>query len=109
MLAKKYRLPWGVRFDNGRSISSLLFTAKVRENKLLLNRLRVIISKKVDKRAVVRNRIKRLIHTIIQELKDDIKQGFDFLFIARKDAIGKTREDFYLAIKQILEKERLLK
>ena len=109
MLAKKYRLPWGVRFDNSRSVFTPEFVLKVKPNKLLLNRLAVVISKKIDKRAVVRNKIKRLTHTVIQELQGNTKQGFDFLFIARKSIIGKGKEDFYLVIKQFFEKEGLLK
>ena len=109
MLAKKYRLPWGIRFDNSRSISSSFFAARVKPNKLLLNRFGVVIGKKIDKRAVNRNRIKRLIHTVIQELQDDAKQGFDFLFIARRSAVGKTKNDFHLVIKEMLGKEGLLK
>lgn len=109
MLAKKYRLPWGVRFDNSRSFSGAFFLAKVESNSLLLNRFGVIVSKKIDKRAVVRNRIKRLIYTAVGELQDKMKQGIDALFIIKKDAIGKTKKDFYLTIEQILEKEGLLK
>lgn len=109
MLAKKYRLPCRVRFANSSSFSTLFFIAKVKPNTLLLNRFGVIISKRIDKRAVVRNRIRRLIYTVIGELQDTMKQGIDTLFIVKKDAIGKTKKDFYLSIKQMFLKERLLK
>lgn len=109
MLAKKYRLPKVVKFNNASFVSMPEFVAKVKPNKLLFNRLGVIISKKIDKRAVVRNRIKRLIHTIVQELQENTKQGYDILIIIKKNALGKTKENFYIIIKQFLEKGNLLK
>lgn len=109
MLEKKYRLPWGASFDNSRYFSAPFFIAKVKSNTLLLNRFGVIISKKIDKKAVVRNRIKRLIYSVIGELQQSTKQGYDILFIIRKNAVGKTRKELYLTIKQMLLKEGLLK
>lgn len=108
MLEKKYRLPWGVRFDNSSSFSAPFFIAKVKSNTLLFNRFGVIISKKVDKRAVYRNRIKRLIHSVVEELHENTKTGYDILIIIKKNAVAKTREDLYLAIKQMFLKEGLL-
>lgn len=109
MLKKKYRLPWGVKFDKGRSFSAPEFSAKVKSNTVLFSRFGVIISKKIDKSAVGRNRIKRLIYSIIEELYDNIEQGYDILIIMRKNAAGKTREDLYVPIKHMLLTEGLLK
>lgn len=109
MFRRKYRLPWRVRFSNSRSFSTLFFLAKIKPNNLLFNRFRIIISKKIDKRAVVRNRIKRLVSSVVEELSGNMKQGTDILFIIRKEAVGKTRKDFYLAIKEMFEKEGLIK
>ena len=108
MLEKKYRLPWGVRFDKSRSVSTLQFIVKVKPNTLLFNRFGVIVSKKIDKRAVVRNRIKRLIHSIIEEVYKKMKYGNDILILVRNNSVGKTREDLYLAIKHMLLVEGLL-
>lgn len=82
---------------------------KIGENKLLFNRFGIIVSKKIDKRAVVRNRIKRRTNSCIQDLYDIIKPGHDMLFIIRKGALGQTKKDLELAIKKMLEKEDLLK
>ena len=108
MLKKKYRLPWGVRFDESVSFSAPQFIAKAKPNTLLFNRFGVIVSKKIDKRAVVRNRIKRLIYSIIEELHKNIKYGNDILIIVRKNSVGKTREDLYLVIKHMLLAEGLM-
>ena len=104
MLKRKFRIPKGVRFNNSRLFSSPLFTIKVKENRFSFNRFAIIVSKKVDKRAVVRNRIKRLINSCIEELRESLKQGQDMIFIVKREAINKSREDFFQAIKYILGK-----
>ena len=102
MLRREFRIPKGLRFNNSRLFSSPLFTIKVRENGLTFNRFAIIVSKKVDKRAVVRNRIRRLISSSLEELYNKLKQGRDAIFIVRRDAINKSREDFFKEIKYVL-------
>lgn len=102
MLKRKFRLPWGIKFNNNGLISAQLLTIKNKENGLLLNRFTTIVSKKIDKRAVVRNRIKRLINSCIEELYNHIHKGRDMVFIAKKEAIGKTRQEFYQELKRSL-------
>ena len=104
MLRRKFRIPKGIGFNNSRLFSSALFTIKVRENGFSFNRFAIIVSKKVDKRAVVRNRIRRLISSCIEELYYDLKQGKDMIFIVKREAINKSRQDFFQAIKSTLEK-----
>ena len=104
MLKRKFRIPKGVRFNNSGFPSSPLFTIKIRENGLSHNRFAIIVSKKVDKRAVVRNRIRRLISSCIEELYKDLRLGCDMIFIVKKGAIGKKRTEFYSEIKRIVEK-----
>lgn len=109
MLKKKFRLPKGIRFNNYDLISSPLFTIKTKENGFLFNRLATVVSKKIDKRAVFRNRIKRLINSCMQELCKQPTQGYDMLFIVKKGAIGKSRQEFCWTIKNGLEKARFAK
>lgn len=104
MLKRKFRIPRGIRFNDSRLFSSPLFTIKVRENGLSFNRFAVVASKRIDKKAVVRNRIKRLINSCIEELYKDLKSGRDMIFIAKKGAIGKKRTEFCSEIKHNLEK-----
>lgn len=109
MLAKKYRLPWKIRLEKkALFFSSYLFNARVRQNSLLYNRYAVLVGKIIDKRAAVRNRIRRLIYTAIEELFDKSQKGLDFLFIIKKTALGKDKKDFLAAI-NLLKKEGFLK
>ena len=108
MLAKKYRLSWETRIDNRLFFSRSEFNLRIGQNGLSFNRAGVIVSKKIDKRAVVRNKIRRLIYVAVQELSEKTRKGLDFRFIIKKGAIGKSRKDFYNIIENLLKKEGFL-
>lgn len=48
------------------------------------SRFTVIVSTKIDKRAVIRNRMKRLVREAIHHLLPSLKQSIDGVFIVRK-------------------------
>ena len=108
MFKRKFRLPKGVKFDNNRLISTSFFTIKTKENGLFFNRFSTIVSKKIDKRAVVRNRIKRLISSCIKELCDNLKQGYDMIVIAKIGAISMGRQEFCREINRGLKRAGFL-
>ena len=84
MLPKQNRLTRDKEFDyifkNGKSSYTDIIGLKTTQNDLNLNRFGIIVSKKVSKKAVVRNKIKRQIRSIIRKIK--IKQGYNCLIIA---------------------------
>ncbi len=82
---------------------------KKRINGLTLNRFGVVVSKKIDKRAVVRNKIKRIFRNALTDLNRNMMPGHDILFIARKDILNKTKEENIGLIKKIIEKAGLIK
>jgi ribonuclease P protein component len=55
-------------------------------NKTDANRLGYSISKKVGN-SVQRHRIKRIYREAFNDLQDQIKQGYDFILVARKPAV----------------------
>lgn len=93
MFKRKFRLPRGTKFNNSGFVSTPLFTIKTKENGLFFNRFSITVSKKIDKRAVVRNRIKRLISSCLEELYDNLKQGYDTIIIVKNGAreVGKAQ------------------
>jgi ribonuclease P protein component len=90
MLPKKHRLP-------GPVFSQLKSSGKIRPfkdfglvylpNKLTLVRFGLIVSKKIDKRAVIRNRLKRVFREVIRKNLDKFKPG-DYLFLVKRSALG---------------------
>lgn len=81
MLQQANRLPHTQRISKGKSFTCSFFLVKYTANDLTQPRFGIIISKKVDKRATVRNRIRRLLHQFIQDHLSDFPKGKDYLFI----------------------------
>ncbi|MBU2632256.1 ribonuclease P protein component [Patescibacteria group bacterium] len=108
MLAKKFRLPKETRFDNF-SFSQPFFFLKIAKNKEKNSRFGVIVSKKVDKRAVVRNRLRRAFINCIDSQIIEIKTGYDTLFIVRKKSLEKESMELCASIRGSFLKNNLLK
>lgn len=102
MLKRQFRLPAQVSFSGARSFSSSFFLFKFKKTDLPYPRFGFVVSKRVDKTAVGRNKIKRLLSNVAQEdfLQDS---GYDMLVIVKKSFL---LEDFDLqkAIKEGVEK-----
>lgn len=60
----------------------VLLSIKSVKNNLLQSRFGFVVSTKVSKKAVERNRIKRRLRDIIRKNIDNIKAGFDIVVIA---------------------------
>lgn len=83
MFKKGLRLPKNVRFTKENQISSIFFSIKIAGNKTESKRFGIIVSKKIDKRAVIRNKIKRQIRLCIEENEKYLLVGKDLLIITR--------------------------
>lgn len=75
------------------TVSTEQFNLKFLPNELPNSRFGFIVSRKIDKRAVVRNRAKRVLRSVVEENIKNIKQGYDFLFVLKKNIIGRKRDD----------------
>jgi len=68
------------------------------------SRVGIIGTKKIDKRAVVRNKIRRQIREIFRHLRFRFSEAYDILFIARKAALTASyetmRRQTFAALKQ---------
>ncbi|MEK7186306.1 MAG: ribonuclease P protein component [Patescibacteria group bacterium] len=71
-------------------------------------RVGVVVSKKVEAKAVGRNRIKRQVRSYIEKILPTIKKGQDILIIARKDARDKTTKQIRDTIEESLKKAKVL-
>lgn len=104
MFKRQNRLPRGVRFYNSSFLSAPLFVLKVKKNGLMRNRFGISVSRKIDKRAVIRNKIKRIFRETLIVLDKNLTIGNDMLFIIKKEIVGKTKEQINLLIVKELEK-----
>jgi len=76
---------------------------KAQANTLSHSRFGFVVGKTIDKRAVVRNRIKRVFRSIIEEKWLDT-YGQDVLFILNKNTVNATRENMQKETDSVLHK-----
>jgi ribonuclease P protein component len=112
MLSKQHRLP--LRTDlvqvkkRGKLFQGKLFSLLVRErNDSQPSRFGFIISAKIHKRAVRRNRAHRLLTEAIRPLLPKIKPGFDSVFLVKRKIIGKELSEIKESTERIFKKANL--
>lgn len=93
MLPKKFRLTLNndikMVWANGKPFLTKFFNFKIKKNNLEQSRFCIIVSNKVDKRAVIKNRIKRQISEIIRLNMDNIKPGYDISILVKNSLMNK--------------------
>ena len=74
--------------QHGRSVSSRLLILAWNANNLDSSRVGFIVSKRVSKLAVTRNRLKRLLGEAVRPLLASLPPGYDLVLSARQQAAG---------------------
>lgn len=108
MLAREYRLPPTTKLIRAQFVRTPLFGFKYTKNTLKVSRFAFVVRKSVDKRAVVRNRIRRLFRSCIEDFRNQIVPGYDMLFFLEKGIIDKQQQDLCREIKDFLHQKHLL-
>lgn len=108
MLKKKYRLKTKERLKPEYSFVTPFYLLKVRATENLVSRFAFIVSKKIDKRATARNRIKRQMRYCIEETLEDIKPGLDMLFVMKKNSMNKKTQELCQDLKTEFKKRDFL-
>ena len=93
-------------YDKGSSWINSLVVMKVLPNGLSLSRYGFSVSRRVGK-AVVRNRVKRLLREILRQVP--LQEGWDIIFIARPVAARSDYASLEKAVNNLLSRARLLK
>ncbi len=78
--------------SGGRYVYSSYFTLKYLPNKLESSRFGFVISTKIDKRATVRNRLKRQVREVIRLKLAKIPAGYDIMLVPKKAALTLSYE-----------------
>jgi len=98
MLNSKYRLKKKINFarieidgamHQSKSFGMGIYDRKDGEEP----RFGFIISTKISKKAVVRNRIKRIMSEVIRKNLDKIKSGYDVLFLIKPSAVKINKKE----------------
>lgn len=89
-------------YKRGQSFANRFVVMYIMPNQLDYNRVGYSVSKKVGK-AVIRNRAKRLMKEVFRLNEDRLKQGYDFVFIARVRMKEATYSDVEKSMKRLFK------
>lgn len=113
MFKKINRLTKDKDFDNvfkkGRSSYNKILGIKTLVNNLTYCRFGILVSTKISKKAVERNKIKRRVRDIITKQTDNLKLGYDIIIIALPEIINKEYCDIKKSILYNFKKVNLYK
>lgn len=112
MLAKANRLIKDKEFNRvfnppaggGKANYDKIVGIRVIKNNLEINRFGILISVKVSKKSVIRNKIKRQIRGVIRLEMDKLRSGCDFVIICLPEIAGKKYEEIEKSIKRHFKK-----
>ena len=86
MLPRPHRLPsqaFKEVFKKGKRLHTQELQIITLENNMNVSRFGFIVSTKIDKRATVRNRIKRILREKVRNLLPELQPGKDIIIVAR--------------------------
>lgn len=112
MLSKNHRLKKTKEiervFEKGHWYQQDFISLKLFKNQLGVSRFAIIVSTKIDKRAVVRNKIRRWLSEMIRKKLPAITAGYDILLIPKKEISHKNYQEAEKALDNIFKKSSLL-
>ncbi len=106
MFAKPFRLTLGRQKILGQRFTSPTLSLVVSDNGLEHNRYACLVTKKVDKRAVIRNRIRRLVISELQAKHLQIHPRHDLFFMAK--VTQQDEKQIQSDVSSLLEQAHLL-
>jgi ribonuclease P protein component len=105
MFASKNRLRRKNDIDNvfkkGKAITGGLFFLRFVKNNLNINRFAFIVSCKISKKSVLRNKIKRRLREATKQAEKETQQGFDFLITAKPTIIDRDFKEIKKDINEV--------
>ncbi len=112
MLNKKYRFHsrGGVRYvyQKGKTIRKPKMSLVFVDNNRGFTRVAVVVSKKVEKTAVGRNRIRRRVYEVIRNNFDLVPKKRDYVFVIfSKDALVMPNSELEKALGELVEESKV--
>ena len=80
-------------FKTGQGMFCEIMGIKTAPNQLNVSRFGIVVSAKISKKAVERNKIRRRIREVIKKHLPDIKSGYDIVIIARQKILNKKFQE----------------
>ena len=96
-------------YQKKRSYSSSFLWLKFSLNDLSHSRVGVVVSRKVSKKAVERNQIKRRLRALVGDFLPLINSHYDLIITARPSILKKSYQEIAQDLKKLLQRAQLLK
>ncbi|MDP3998359.1 MAG: ribonuclease P protein component [bacterium] len=100
---KRYRSPF---FD---LVVSLEPKSSQGVNQQSVSKFGFIVSSRISKKAVIRNRVKRLLGEAVRQFLPKIKSGFGIIILTKPDIVGRDLKKIYEELEGLFQKASLLK
>lgn len=68
-----------------------------------------IVSKKIDRKSVVRHEVKRKFSDAVSPFLDRLPKNLELVFLAKKNGTSSSREEIKLEVENVLKRAHLLK
>ena len=107
MLKRQNRLAKISKKRQSKFFVSPNFNIRISENKEKETRFGIVVSKKTSKKAVLRNKTKRIIREIIRENLTDIAKGKDIIIVSKKTLNQKLRKEAEQELLSVFKKARI--
>jgi len=109
MLKKQNRLSEITKTRENKLFTSPLFNIRISNSKEDQPRFAFIVSKKIDKRAVIRNQTRRVLSSAVGEIISELEMGKDIVVISKKALIPEQKEGIVKILQEIFKKAGIYK
>ena len=106
MLKKQNRLSRITRKREDKLFTFPLFNLRVSDNGEKITKFAFVVSKKIDKRAVVRNRTKRVLRSAAEEIVKKSEIGKNIVIVSKKALLPAQKEEVLGILETILIKTK---
>lgn len=89
-------------FSRGKSRRENFLVMRFLLNRQEESRFGLVVSAKVSKKAVVRNRLRRRLSEIIRSYQGGLKKGFDIVFLVKANPEGLGQKEMAVIVKNLL-------
>jgi len=92
----------------GQTLKEGFLLLKILENDIAKRRFAFVVSKKISKKAVLRNKVKRRLREIVRQRLKEIKKGIDGVFIALPGIEKENFSQIEKMVKKLFKKANIL-
>lgn len=108
MLKKQNRLSRVVKKNKANVYSSPFFNIKIYDGEEKAARFGFVVSKKVSRKAVVRNKTKRVLREVVRDLLPKINSNKDIIIFSKVELSPKQKKETQDAMAEIFKKAKII-